>query len=182
MSNDQKAREPKFGEWLRGIHASESNPQRDGMYVRTIHTPTGKVNAGKSYELTDGNGNFWRYPAHSTAPITRALEQPASAGEGFVVVPRDALLEVLRISDRKHDAWGAVKAALATPTPPATAQEDGRAAKAIVQRALDGLTVPKLSPSKQEYFTAGVRHLAQAINAELRAAMLTSPDSGKEGV
>jgi hypothetical protein len=112
----------------------------------------------------------------------RALEQPASAGEGFVVVPRDALLEVLRISDRKHDAWGAVKAALATPTPPATAQEDGRAAKAIVQRALDGLTVPKLSPSKQEYFTAGVRHLAQAINAELRAAMLTSPDSGKEGV
>lgn len=63
--------EPKFGEWLRGIHASESNPQRDGMYVRTIHTPRGRVNAGKSYELTDGKGSFWRYPVGSVERITR---------------------------------------------------------------------------------------------------------------
>lgn len=56
--------EPKFGEWLRGIYASESNPRRDGMYVRTIHRK-GRMNPGKFYELTDGNGAFWMYPAQS---------------------------------------------------------------------------------------------------------------------
>jgi hypothetical protein len=133
----------------------------------------------------------------------RALSQPASAGEGFVVVPRGAVdlaadvaqdwltlfPEMPGLEKYERFTYGPaveqlrddLRAILAAPTPPATAQEDGRDAKAIVQRAIDGLTVPKLSPSKKEYFTAGVRHLAQAINAELRAALLTSPDSGKEG-
>ena len=56
--------EPKFGEWLRGIYASESNPNRDGMYVRTIRR-TGRLNPGVHYEVTDGNGKFWQYPAQS---------------------------------------------------------------------------------------------------------------------
>ena len=56
--------EPTFGEWLRGIYASESNPLREGMYVRTIRR-TGKLNPGVHYEVTDGNGKFWQYPAQS---------------------------------------------------------------------------------------------------------------------
>lgn len=63
--------EPQFGDWLRGIYASESNPQRDGMYVRTI-LRSGSVNPGKHYELTDGKGGFWQYPAKSTERINRA--------------------------------------------------------------------------------------------------------------
>ena len=59
---------PKFGEWMRGIYASESNPQRDGMYVETI-VRTGRMNKGAFYRLTDGKGNFWEYPVESTIYI-----------------------------------------------------------------------------------------------------------------
>ena len=70
--------EPKFGEWLRGIYASESNPHRDGMYVRTIRR-TGRLNPGVHYEVTDGNGKFWQYPAQSVerlaTPQAAQMEQ-----------------------------------------------------------------------------------------------------------
>ena len=69
--------EPKFGDWLRGIYASEGNPTRDGMYVRTIHR-TGRVNAGKFYELTDGKGKFWQYPAKSTERLPRTTATQAA--------------------------------------------------------------------------------------------------------
>lgn len=44
-----------------------------------------------------------------------ALESQAAqtqVPEGYVLVPLEPLLEVLKISDRKHDAWDAVKAAI----------------------------------------------------------------------
>ena len=82
MTSDVKLLpEPKFGDWLRGIYASESNPHRDGMYVRTIHR-TGRVNAGKFYELTDGKGNFWQYPAQS---MERLAAQAAAVRGGEAV-------------------------------------------------------------------------------------------------
>lgn len=59
------ARNPKFGEWIRGIWASERNPQRDGMYVETKRR-TGMVNPGVWYRLTDGRGKFWEYEAKDT--------------------------------------------------------------------------------------------------------------------
>lgn len=55
---------PKFGELLRGVRASESNPHRDGLFVREIRH-TGKLNPGVYYELTDGIGDFWEYPSES---------------------------------------------------------------------------------------------------------------------
>ena len=77
--------EPKFGEWLRGIYASESNPHRDGMYVRTIRR-TGKLNPGVHYEVTDGNGKFWQYPAQSVERLaTPPAAQPAD-GEAVAEV------------------------------------------------------------------------------------------------
>ena len=74
--------EPKFGDWLRGIYASESNPTRDGMYVRTINR-TGRVNAGKFYELTDGKGKFWQYPAKSTERLPQANSAQAAEIESL---------------------------------------------------------------------------------------------------
>ena len=64
-------RKPVFGEWMRGIYASERNPHRDGMYVRTIRR-TGRMNPGAFYELTDGKGAFWQYPKDSAVFIADA--------------------------------------------------------------------------------------------------------------
>lgn len=61
-------RQPIFGEWLRGIWASETNPIRDGRYVRTV-TRTGGLNRGTWYELTDGHGKFWQFEASATVFI-----------------------------------------------------------------------------------------------------------------
>lgn len=62
------ARIPVFGEWMRGIWASDQNPQRDGMYVKTIRR-SGRFNPGTFYELTNGRGSFWTYPDASTVFI-----------------------------------------------------------------------------------------------------------------
>jgi hypothetical protein len=62
---------PRFGDRMRGIYASESNPQRDGFYVETIRR-RGRLNKGSSYRLTDGNGRFWEYPVDSVVLIARA--------------------------------------------------------------------------------------------------------------
>lgn len=66
-------RPPKFGEWMRGVWASKSNPHRDGMFVRTVRR-TGRVNNGTWHELTDGKGNFWQYEAKSTVFLTPNAE------------------------------------------------------------------------------------------------------------
>lgn len=79
--------EPKFGEWLRGIYASESNPHRDGMYVRTIRR-TGKLNPGVHYEVTDGNGEFWMCPAQS---VERLATTPAAQVQQEAVDVESAL-------------------------------------------------------------------------------------------
>lgn len=59
---------PRFGEWLTSVHASDENPHKHGMYVRTIRRYPGAMNPGTSYELTDGNENFWEYPVDSVLP------------------------------------------------------------------------------------------------------------------
>jgi hypothetical protein len=75
-------REPVFGEWLRGIYASERNPRRDGMYVETIRR-TGRMNPGKAYRCTDGKGDFWEYPHDSVIFLaaTRAPQEAAAEVE-----------------------------------------------------------------------------------------------------
>lgn len=52
-------RKPKFGDWMRNPWAGESNPQRDGMFVRAGRN-TGRCNPGPWYEFTDGKGEFWQ--------------------------------------------------------------------------------------------------------------------------
>jgi hypothetical protein len=62
------SRQPQFGDWLRGIWASQNNPIRDGRYVKTVRR-TGRLNHGTFYELTDGHGKFWRFTASETVFI-----------------------------------------------------------------------------------------------------------------
>lgn len=93
--NMQRAREPKFGDWIRGIYASERNPIRDGIYVRTT-----RRNHETLYELTDGKGKFWMYPKRSTERLDRPNAFDAAAlrlavPEGFVVVPREPTNEMV---------------------------------------------------------------------------------------
>lgn len=71
---------PKFGDWMRGIYASERNPYRDGMYVRTIRR-SGRCNPGTYFELTDGRGNFWQYPRDSVTRLDRAREIDATRAQ-----------------------------------------------------------------------------------------------------
>lgn len=65
---------PVFGEWLRNIHASPTNPQRDGMYVETITRPRGTMNSGKCYRVTDGKGSFWQCPPDAFERIDAPAE------------------------------------------------------------------------------------------------------------
>ncbi len=53
---------PTFGQPICNPDASERNPQRDGLYVETIHR-RGRVNKGYWWRLTDGEGHFWEIPA-----------------------------------------------------------------------------------------------------------------------
>ena len=61
---------PSFGEWVEEIRwASPENPHKRGMFVRAGHTPHGRMNPGPWWELTDGQGNFWRFSPENCAPM-----------------------------------------------------------------------------------------------------------------
>lgn len=63
---------PRFGDMLRGIWASEQNPQRDGFYVETTSHRAGRFHTRRYYRCTDGQGNFWEYPPDSTVLLRRS--------------------------------------------------------------------------------------------------------------
>ena len=54
---------PKFGQAIVNQLASMNNPRRSGIFVREFRRPSGSVNPGLMWELTDGNGDFWTMPA-----------------------------------------------------------------------------------------------------------------------
>lgn len=49
----------KFGDLVENGWASEANPTRTGYFVREFRRPHGRMNAGLTWEITDGNGKFW---------------------------------------------------------------------------------------------------------------------------
>lgn len=152
------------------------------------------------------------YEKAALRAIARALSPPASAGEGFVCVPRVPTAAMIENSTggvhfRTADCetlgderellrrqWAAMLAA--TPTPPAAAQEDARGAELFALIASEYLTVePFDMPTGQGDADVGWRvyqyqgfdkkllaeHFFDDLRAAIDAAMLTSPDSGKEG-
>lgn len=76
-----EGRSPKFGDRMRGIHASESNPIRDGFYIKTVRR-TGSMNKGTFYQLTNGKGKFWEYPAESVVFLDENWEPTTTVAGG----------------------------------------------------------------------------------------------------
>lgn len=59
---------PAFGQWMTNTVASPDNPQRNGMFVRVVRVPHGRMNAGTWCELTDGQGTFWQVKPENLVP------------------------------------------------------------------------------------------------------------------
>lgn len=97
-------RAPRFGEWMRGVWASVSNPHRDGMFVRTERR-TGRLNPGTWHELTDGKGDFWSYPAENTVFLT---PQHTHAQAGAVPLTDNELVRLSRVGAIRTDDSGKV--------------------------------------------------------------------------
>jgi len=97
-THEEQAREPKFGEWFRGIYASEDNPIRDGMYVRTIRR-TGRLNRGTFYELTNLKGKFWEFPRDGVVRIEAPPHCPIAQAEERGVV------KGLRLGAQECEDW-----------------------------------------------------------------------------
>lgn len=84
----QGASAPKFGEWFRGRYAGESNPHRDGMFVRSVRC-TGRINPGVWYELTDGKGHFWQYEQAAVVRLdSPPMRLPENHHHSLPEVPR----------------------------------------------------------------------------------------------
>jgi hypothetical protein len=54
----------KFGDLVKNVSASKTNPHRTAIYVRTIQT-RGRLNKGTWIEVTNGHGDFWRIAERS---------------------------------------------------------------------------------------------------------------------
>jgi hypothetical protein len=59
----------RFGDLIVNGWASESNPTRVGYFVREGRR-TGRMNPGRYFEVTDGNGKFWELPLDSDHKIS----------------------------------------------------------------------------------------------------------------
>lgn len=62
-------REPRFGDIITNGWASEDNPTRVGLFVREGRR-TGRMNPGRYFEVTDGEGKFWELPLGRDHKIT----------------------------------------------------------------------------------------------------------------
>lgn len=67
----RKIKEPSFGDRVTMIYASERNPIKHGIFVRSFER-RGKLNPGTIYQITDGKGNFWEANKDSVALLNRA--------------------------------------------------------------------------------------------------------------
>jgi hypothetical protein len=94
-------RKPKFGEWMRGVWASERNPQRDGMYVKTVRR-TGRLNPGTWFELTDGKGTFYQYLSSETVFIDQPPLTLTDEGKTEHVAESDKVFaDAIRAAERR---------------------------------------------------------------------------------
>jgi hypothetical protein len=55
---------PRFGDRVVNTAASDRNPTKQGVFVRRV-VKSGTVNPGAWWELTDGQGHFWRVSPES---------------------------------------------------------------------------------------------------------------------
>ncbi len=67
----------KFGDVVENGWASENNPTRVGFFVRAGKR-TGRMNAGKFWEITDGKGKFWELMPTGDHKITVTERKPVA--------------------------------------------------------------------------------------------------------
>ena len=95
---------PQFGDEVENGWASENNPTRRGFFVREF-VRSGKLNPGRTWEITDGKGNFWELqPSY----IGERLKVSPAAREESRPDPRPSPVgreEVARVID--PEAWWA---------------------------------------------------------------------------
>lgn len=60
---------PRFGDIIENGWASEANHTHVGFFVREGRR-TGRMNAGRYFEVTDGAGRFWELPVDRDHKIT----------------------------------------------------------------------------------------------------------------
>src|ERR1039458_5408606 len=109
-------RQPAFGEWFTGIYASDDNPRKHGMYVRTIRRTT-NMNPGFFYELTDGRGDFWESPpANVEGPAQMPTGAEIDAAARVMFGSADPTKYPNEFRDEKRRALAALIAAREAPT------------------------------------------------------------------
>ncbi|MNQ36905.1 hypothetical protein D3C85_504330 [compost metagenome] len=80
---------PKFGDIVENGWASDDNPTRRGFFVREFKR-TGKLNPGRTWEITDGKGKFWEFKPSDIGErlSVSAAPAPSSLAGGEVDVER----------------------------------------------------------------------------------------------
>jgi len=61
MKNNWNEIKPKFGDLIENGWASDNNPQKISVYIKTNYHK-GRINHGKYFNLTDMKGDFWELP------------------------------------------------------------------------------------------------------------------------
>jgi hypothetical protein len=90
-------RTPHFGDQVVNNSASECNPTKHGLFVRRV-TRSGVMNPGEWWELTNGEGSFWRTQADAYEVVTPATSSErlerrslALAGELYTLLKAGSL-------------------------------------------------------------------------------------------
>jgi len=90
-----KRKHPSFGDRLRNTMAGESNPTRDGYFVRVVYVPRGRMNAGTWYECTDGNGRFWQSNPETLVPLPIAPKEKTTLSPDQATSMADSITDEL---------------------------------------------------------------------------------------
>lgn len=108
MTSEQEGLKPRFGDIIENGWASLENPTRCGYFVREGRR-TGKMNAGRYFEVTDGRGKFWELPLgrdHKISVRPVAWNRRTHTVEGDrarITELEDALLRIA-VTDRHYRA------------------------------------------------------------------------------
>lgn len=63
----------KFGDRVTNLSAGDANPTKHGIFVRSF-VRQGRLNPGKTYEMTDGKGKFWECKPDSIVATEEAMQ------------------------------------------------------------------------------------------------------------
>lgn len=98
MKDERRPPKPSFGDLVENGWASENNPTRRGFFVRE-YVRTGKLNAGRTWEITDRRGKFWTIEPWTVSEDGRLTVTPAAQA----LRSQPSVEEVARVIERELD-------------------------------------------------------------------------------